>query len=635
MKNIKNIKKNFLFFIFFATITFLFLFLLKGSIYALSCPNGCCDYGVVAYEWGFHKLGCTACCGGGSEGGGDIYKNPPEGVVDVINCNEVRGWACDPSCTGEEPPCATKIDIKRLRRPIIYTITPTIPRTRFRINNCVSCDWGGGESSYVSNPNKIFCGDCPGSCSSLKCAINPIVQRIGQIYANQERNDLKKVPACKGTTKHGFSFTWPNNPEGTDLVNLYPDRENRIFVIALNQGTGYHTSLTYFGPVRNNKGYTLTCQLPTCSVSINKSSVARAESNTLVVNFNGKAYNKNIRLWVRRKDLQSVSQLANVATVYQQENPTRFYYLVKECNPGNFAGCSGSFTLPNNLPIGEYVVHCDTDSTAGRRCSGNSRCTYEGNPYQENPLFDCEDWRSCSNSDNALFTVVTPPTFDGNIIIDADNNSESVKPGHYPYSSHLSGMRINETALGSQIKGSNYYNYLVVGQKINSNIPSSADNIGLSGVIFTQRNINLSSLNFDQVKTNVRTNKGFILLYANKTYTQANSPIGEAVAFDNYYFYTPDKDGNYKWHEKSQGEVLRIEQGDNLMYKVIGVFTTSCMTSVEDNIFNRPQLPCFHLYLYNPFIGSVTKTYGTYGYIYDHGRGVHIYSSDSSSRPKQ
>jgi hypothetical protein len=169
--------------------------------------------------------------------------------------------------------------------------------------------------------------------------------------------------------------------------------------VANNQGTGYNVS------INGNIPRALTCQKPTCSLSLNKNSASSNQSNTITITFSGKAYNKNIRLWIRRTDLRAVSQLEKAAIyTHHSTNPDRYYYQMKTCNPGNYAGCTTTYTLPNNLPLGDYVVHCDTDSTAGGRCSGNTMCDYYGGPLG----CTADDWRPCSSTDHASFSIANP-----------------------------------------------------------------------------------------------------------------------------------------------------------------------------------------------------------------------------------
>ncbi len=317
------------------------------------CANGCCSWNCYPTAGGGKVCHCWTCCDSGVESGGgeDKYENSPEGHIDVFNCNEIVGWACDPSCTGDEPSCSTTINISRMTFPKTY-VPPTPIQPRIRLDNCTSCNWSS------NNLNEVFCSRCPGNCSSLKCSIKPQFRRVAQVSANLNRPDLTRVDACKKSPDHGFRLIWPNNDEEhTDLVNLYPyPTTNYVYVVALNIGSGMHVSLNGMIPK------TITCQLPTCSLSLNKNlAYSSTSSNTITVSFNGSSYNKDIRIWIRRKDLAPVSILASQPNVYiyHQTNPDRYYYMVKTCNPGGdpsqYRNCSTSYTLPQNLPPGEYI----------------------------------------------------------------------------------------------------------------------------------------------------------------------------------------------------------------------------------------------------------------------------------------
>jgi hypothetical protein len=454
-----------------------------------------------------------------------------------------------------------------------------------------------------------------------------------RIRADLYRPDLtdeENAPSCNGSGNHAFDIPWPNNDD-VNLYNLYSDKENRVYAIALNQGTGYHVSLSGMKPKT-----VPACQLPTCSLSLNKNLYYQGETNTITVTFNGKAYNKNIRLWVRKKDMTAVSQLQNIAIyTYHNTNPERNYYMVKTCNPGNYSGCSNTFTIPDNLPTGEYIVHCDTEPTAGRKCSGNSRCTYENNPYNEIPLFDCYDWRSCSDSDNAKFEVkYAPVPVLNDLIVAADGNANSVAASGI---SKLSGLRTDDQL---NYRGSNYYNYLVVGQEVNPQTPDgSTDNIGLSGIIFGPSFSTSSPPPFISILTNVASNKGFILLYANKNYTAAESPLGFALTAKKYYLYLPkSNNASYYW-EKDKSTIdpydsIEIKSpSGNTIIKVKIKEPTACSNS---NITSKAQLLCFHVYLYHELVGNIPlKTYQTYGFVYDAIRGNFIYKNTLNPSAKK
>ena len=351
--------------------TFLLLFLKANPIHACEC--GYCASNVPSPTF--------SCCACGSGGGENPYEHPPEGSLDALNCNEIAGWACDPSCTGNNPPCATTINV--FDQVIPWRLkNDNDPVIRVGIPNCTSCDWG-----QTGNFSTVYCGRCPGNCSGIQCNY-AWAHKLVLVFTsnNVNRPDLANVGACRGTTQHGFSIRTPSQ--------LIDGKTHYLTFIANNQGSGYNVSLT------GNQPRDFTCQKPTCSLSLNKNSATSNQSNTITITFSGKAYNKDIQLWVRRLDAKPVSQLANGAIYINEVNS----YLIKTCNPGNSSGCTVTYTLPNDLPLGDYSVHCSTDGTAGGRCNGSTRCDYYGGPVN----CTADDWRPCSSTDHASFSIANP-----------------------------------------------------------------------------------------------------------------------------------------------------------------------------------------------------------------------------------
>ena len=215
--------KFFLLFIFI----FLLLFLKINQVNACQC-------GLCGHPSGY--IYCCTCSPIGGGGGSDPYKHPPTGNLDVLNCNEMAGWACDPSCTGDRPPCYT--DITVYDKVIPWRIrNDNDPVVGVGFQNCTSCDWG-----QTGNFSAVYCGRCPGECSSLKCNY-AWAHKVASIFTsnNVNRPDLANVGACRGSTQHGFSVRTPSSViDGTT---------HYLTFVANNQGTGYNVSINGNRPV--------------------------------------------------------------------------------------------------------------------------------------------------------------------------------------------------------------------------------------------------------------------------------------------------------------------------------------------------------------------------------------------------
>jgi hypothetical protein len=222
-------------------------------------------------------------------------------------------------------------------------------------------------------------------------------------------------------------------------------------------------------------------------------------------------------------------------------------------------------------------------------------------------------------------TPIPDPDFD-KLYIDAEGTSDSVKnSSHYGYS----GLRTDDDSPYNQT-GLNIYNYLVVGQEVNSNLgASNADNIGLSGVIFGSSSLTHNS--FSQVTTNVRNNKGFILLYANKSYPPNRNPLEIEITANYYYFYAPNASGTYVWTKKSQGSPYTVTSNSIPIIEIEARPPVECKSGTLNHTYDRAQLPCFNMYVYKGLTGGNTvTTYGTYGYIFSDVSETSIYSANEN-----
>ncbi|MBP7768399.1 hypothetical protein KA082_00995 [Candidatus Woesebacteria bacterium] len=86
-----------------------------------------------------------------------------------------------------------------------------------------------------------------------------------------------------------------------------------------------------------------------------------------------------------------VNSLNDVYYKFDFDDPAKVSFT---CNAGT-TGCTTSFNLlelNNNLPVGDYKVHCDI-TTAGKsmKCSGNPRCVFNGGTAA------CAGWEDCAS----------------------------------------------------------------------------------------------------------------------------------------------------------------------------------------------------------------------------------------------
>lgn len=171
-------------------------------------------------------------------------KNEPKGAIDVVNCQELAGWACDYSCASGG--CNTKIVIYKHVLPSRLR-DDSDSKISVKLDNCNSCsywDW------WPTNYDVIYCGRCPGNCSSSKCRFGYAFEKVAEFYATNDRPDLSVVEDCRGTINHGFSIPLP---EG-----LKDGQHNRFFFIAMNQLGGVADT-----PLGGFKPFELTCAAPT------------------------------------------------------------------------------------------------------------------------------------------------------------------------------------------------------------------------------------------------------------------------------------------------------------------------------------------------------------------------------------
>lgn len=199
------------------------------------------------------------------------------------------------------------------------------------------------------------------------------------------------------------------------------------------------------------------------------------------------------------------------------------------------------------------------------------------------------------------FTCPAPPPSLGNLYIDADGTAESVKGETYGFS----GSREDDDDNPYYIKGSNTYNYMVTSQEVDSNISGSAENIGLSGVIFATTSEPADLLD---AMTKVDDNDGFIALFANKNVTVA----GKSFSKYKYYYYAKNSSGSYVWTEKficdrsEASGIIRLEAKQNI--------AAGCVFKALDAALS----PYFQVTLYKGLTASENREYGTYAYVYDY-----------------
>jgi len=233
--------------------------------------------------------------------------------------------------------------------------------------------------------------------------------------------------------------------------------------------------------------------------------------------------------------------------------------------------------------------------------------------------------------DYVVYVYPTPSL--GKLIIKADNNRDSTS-GPYGFS----GMREEDYRVVNGITqfGRNQYNYLVVGQVINSNIQSSQNlnpdpkaNIGLGGVIFGPRGaVSFNPNDPASILEKVRNSKGFIMLYSEKSISTSgrkhllsNSMNFTEIKKNHLYFYVPT-DNNftvYQWVEMPNNTTLLHE----ILSNNKEVFRLGVWDGCYDEIDEKISVPCFRLYFYSGFLSNQQKKireWGTYGYVYDHLR---------------
>jgi len=243
-------------------------------------------------------------------------------------------------------------------------------------------------------------------------------------------------------------------------------------------------------------------------------------------------------------------------------------------------------------------------------------------------------WDNFPNTGQASLDYVVyvyPAPSLGKLIIKADNNQNSTS-GPYGFS----GMRREDSRIVNGIAqfGRNQYNYLVVGQVIDSNIQSSQNlnldpkaNIGLGGVIFGPRGaVSFNPNDPASILKTVRDSRGFIMLYSEKSISTSerkhllrNSNI--KIEKDYFYFYVPTDDNftSYQW--------VKMPNDLGLLHEILSnnkeVFSLGVSNSCYGTIDRKISVPCFRLYFYSGFLSNQQKEiyeWGTYGYVYDHLR---------------
>ena len=244
-------------------------------------------------------------------------------------------------------------------------------------------------------------------------------------------------------------------------------------------------------------------------------------------------------------------------------------------------------------------------------------------------------WNNFPNTGQASLDYVVyvyPTPSLGKLIIKADNNRDSTS-GQYGFS----GMRREDSRIVNGIAqfGRNQYNYLVVGQVINSNIQSSQNlnldpkaNIGLGGVIFGPRGpVSFNPNDPASILRTVRDSKGFIMLYSEKSISTSgrkhlliNSDDFTEIKKDRVYFYVPKNNfSGYQWVEmQNNTELFHEILSNNEEVFILGI-SRSCYNNTDQKI----SVPCFKLYFYSGFLSNQQKKireWGTYGYVYDHLR---------------
>ncbi len=279
-----------------------------------------------------------------------------------------------------------------------------------------------------------------------------------------------------------------------------------------------------------------------------------------------------------------------------------------------------------------YIVHCDTDPEAGRKCSGNSLCSYEGNPYNESNLFSCDGWRSCSNQDNAKFQILNynPPTI-SSLYIDAKGNDDSVKG-----ETRISGLR-SDDSLNITTSGKNNYNYLLIAPRINNGSNPDTANIALTGVIFAGQTKPSSLSN---ALNQVSSNNGFIALYSNQNLAANQNPLGIAITQGYYYFYVKNQNGQYGWQSKSQdrfypSDTIAIGKDYGLTIGGVGPKSYCGLPFIQDDSTTPELNPCFRVYIFKKQTNSTIKTWGTYSYVYDYFNNQEIISNNQNPLPIQ
>ena len=272
---------------------------------------------------------------------------------------------------------------------------------------------------------------------------------------------------------------------------------------------------------------------------------------------------------------------------------------------------SGEDIIPWPINIGRWTpASYISPSYTGFSCTGHEGLTAKllirrANDNIPNYSPDLGDNFSIAGT----FTCPAPPPSLGSLYIDADGIADSVKGETYGFS----GSRDDDNNNPYYIKGSNSYNYMVTSQEVDSNISGSVENIGLSGVIFATTS---EPTSLSDAKDKVKSNDGFIALFANKNVTVA----GKSFIKNQYYYYAKNSSGDYVWINRDICKPLDID----LKIKILARDTTG---QCDPNEGKAALSPFFKVTLYKGLTASENRKYGTYAYAYDYYNGDEIMAS--------
>lgn len=133
--------------------------------------------------------------------------------------------------------------------------------------------------------------------------------------------------------------------------------------------------------------------MPECQINSNGEV---GEDEILSVKFVGDDFsggNRKVRLFLEKEDGSKITGWSGGS---ESQHQGKYFYFVGEST------ANGSWVNKNisGLDKGEYYLHCDIYEDPNK-CSGNPFCVHEGGDWD-----NCSGWRSCSDEDNKLFSVV-------------------------------------------------------------------------------------------------------------------------------------------------------------------------------------------------------------------------------------